>query len=283
MVRCQMLRKNRRLLLVALCAATWLLIGQGIARAQDPFSTLIPQVPALREAIESDFPGAATPAYPFLHMPRFGGEVRVTALFYNMVDAKFLSPQNGLALDLTKDLGFVDQASLVEFTGRLQFNRLSVRAIYDAYLRTFRGAGFFSWPEFRVGADLDLIQKPNVKLGIDMDFCPQRPSLSVTDPLFGNFFVEGPRPVTFGVHGWYNPQCIPVISPVVELRYRWPIRTGTKVYEFEAAAGFKLPRTVLGDSALRAGWRRTAITFDFSGQSADITLSGTFLEYVFYH
>lgn len=284
MVSCQMLRKNKRLLLVILSAAAWLLIGHSVASAQDPFSTLIPQIPALREAIESDFPGAATPAYPFLHMPRLGGEVRVTPIFYNIVDAKFLSPQDGLALDLLKDLGFVDQATLVEFTGRLQFNRLSIRASYDSYLRTFRGAlGNFTWPDLRVGADLDLIQKPNVKLGIDMDFYPQRPTFSLASPIFGDVFVLGPRPATFGIHGWYNPEYIPVISPVLELRYRWPIRTGTKVYEFEAAAGFKLPWTVLGDSALRAGWRRTAITFDSHGHSVDITLSGTFLEYVFYH
>jgi hypothetical protein len=284
MVRCQMLRKNKRLLLVVLSAATWLLIGQGIARAQDPFSTLIPQVPALREAIETDFPGAATPAYPFLHMPRFEGEVRITPLFYNLEDAKFLSPQDGLALDLKKDLGFVDQATLVEFTGRLQFNRLSVRASYDSYLRTLRGNnGNFTWPDLRVGMDLDLIQRPNTKLGIDMDACWQRPTFSVASPIFGDILVVGPRPVTFGIHGWYNPECIPIISPILELRYRWPIRTGTKIYEFEAAAGFKLPRTVLGDSGLRAGWRRTAITFDSAGHSVDITLSGIFVEYVFYH
>ncbi len=283
MVRSQKSRKNHRLLLVALSVATWLLIGQGIASAQDLFSTLIPQIPALREAIETDFPGAATPWYPFLHMPRLGGEVRVTPLFYDVVEAKFSSPRDGLALDLTKDLGFPSRTALVEFTGRLQFNRLSARMQYDAFLRKFRGEGFFTWPDLRFGVDFDLIQRPNVKFGVDLDIYPQRPSLSVASPAFGDFLVEGRRFVTAGIHGWYNPECIPVISPIVELRYRWPIIHRTKLYEFEVAAGLKLPRTVLGDSGLRAGWRHTAIAIDSSDRAVDITLSGVFFEYVFYH
>lgn len=283
MVLRQMPHKKKMLPVLAFSIFAWALIGQGITQAQDPFSTLIPQVPMIRDTIESDFPGATIPGYPFLHTPRLGAELRVTPIFYNVVEAKFLAPDDGLALDLTKNLGFVDQATLIQFWGRIQLNRLSVRAYYDAYLRTFRGAGYFSWPDAGFGVDLDLIQRRNIKFGVDMDMSWQRPTLSVASPVFGDFFLEGPRPVTFGVHGWYNPEGIPVISPVVELRYRWPIRSGTKIYEFEVAAGFKLPRTVLGDSALRAGWRRSQTEFDFDGRKADVTLSGVFGEYVFYY
>ncbi|MBI5249028.1 MAG: hypothetical protein HY912_05990 [Desulfomonile tiedjei] len=278
-----MSHKNNILLVLALIITSWLLIGEGIVRAQDPFSSLIPQVPAIRDAIEADYPGATIPGYPFLHTPRLGAELRVTPIFYNLVNAKFLAPDFGLDLDFKRDLGFVDQAILVQLWGRVQLNRVSVRAYYDGYLRTWRGAGYFFWPDTGVGVDLDLIERRNIKFGIDMDMSWQRPTLSISSPLHGNFFIEGPRPVTFGVHGWYNPQGIPVISPVFEMRYRWPIRSGTKFYEFEVAGGLKLPRTVLGDSAVRAGWRNTQIEFDFGGLKADVTLSGIFGEYVFYY
>jgi hypothetical protein len=286
MVACQMSHKNKILLVLALSILTWPIFNGTVARAQDPFSSLISRIPAISGIVESDFPGATIPSYPFLHTPRFGGEFRVTPIFYTLVNAKFLSPENALALKFKNDLGYEDQASLIELSGRLQFNRLSVRGHYDAYLRTLRGGGaggYFWWPDFRFGFDFDLLQRPNIKFGIDMDMCWERPSFALASPVYGNFSVVGPRPVTFGVHGWYNPECFTTISPVLEVRYRWPIRTGTKIYELEIAAGLKLPRTVLGESALRAGWRRSQIEFSGEGNTVDVTLSGAFAEYVFYY
>ncbi len=281
-----MSHKNNILLIVTLSIVTWSILGQGTVQAYDPFSSLIPQVPWLRDPIEADYPGATIPAYPFLHTPRLAAELKVTPIFYSLVDSKFLAPQEGLVLDFVKDLGYEDQATLIEFSGRIQFNRLSLSGYYDAYLRTLRGGGpggYFSWPAFRFGVGLDLIQRRNIKFGVEMDMNWQRPNFSLAGPIFGTFHIEGPRPVTFGVYGWYNPEGIPVISPVFEVRYRWPLRTGTKVYEFEVAAGFKLPRTVLGESALRGGWRRTQIEFGAEGRTVDVTLSGAFGEYVFYY
>jgi hypothetical protein len=249
----------------------------------DPFGQLFQSIPLLGPAAESDFPGSTLPKYPFLHMPQIGGELRVTWISYNMTNGKFLYPERGIALDLKDDLLFLDQVSTVEFTGRLQLARYSLRAVYDAYVRTHRGRGYFYWPELRIGADVDLFKRDTWRLGVDLDFTTNRPTLSVTDPILGSFQVVGPRPVTFGVHAWYNPRFTCGISPVVEVRYRWPIRTGTKIYEFEVAGGLKLPDTILGCSAVRAGWRHTATEFDSSGQTADVTLSGVFGEYVFYY
>jgi hypothetical protein len=196
----QMSHKNKVLLVLTLSIVTWPVFNGATAQAQDLSSSLIPQIPSLSGIIESDFPGSTIPRYPFLHTPRFGGELRVTPIFYNLVEAKFLSPNNGIFLDFKKDQGWVDQVTLIEMSGRLQMNRLSVRGHYDAYLRTLRGGGYFSWPDFRFGFDFDLIQRPNIKFGIDMDMCWERPSFSIVSPIYGNFSILGPRPVTFWDH-----------------------------------------------------------------------------------
>ncbi|AFM27513.1 hypothetical protein [Desulfomonile tiedjei] len=249
----------------------------------DPFAQLFQSVPLLGRAVESDFPGATLSKYPFLHMPQIGGEVRVTWLSYNMINGKFLFPERGIALDLKDDLLFPHNVSAVEFAGRLQLARYSLRAVYDAYMRAYRGSGYLYWPELRIGADVDVFKRDTWRLGVNLDFTTNYPTLSVTDPILGPFQVVGQRPVTFGVHGWYNPRFTCGISPVVEARYRWPIQTGTKMYEFEVAGGLKLPDTILGCSAVRAGWRHTATEFSSAGQTADVTLSGVFAEYVFYY
>lgn len=280
MMRFRSVQKIYLLFFLILCVHTLAVDQEAQA---DPFAQLFQSVPLLGRAVESDFPGSTLPKYPFLHMPQIGGEVRVSWLSYNMTNGKFLFPERGIALDLKDDLLFLDQVTAVEFAGRLQLARYSVRAVYDAYTRTHRGQGYFYWPELRIGADVDVFKRDTWRLGVNLDFTTNQPTLSVTHPIMGSFQVIGPRPVTIGVHAWYNPRFTCGISPVVEVRYRWPIRTGTKIYEFDVAGGLKLPDTILGCSAVRAGWRHTAIEFSFSGQTADVTLSGVFAEYVFYY
>jgi hypothetical protein len=243
---------------------------------------LRPQSP-LGRALEQDMPGIANPASPYVWPPSFGAEIRVRPILIYSAQGTVSDPSGSFSLDLFQDLGFVERIFLVEGMARLQLSRFSLRGTYTAFVRNYSGSqGNLDWPEFRFGADLDLVQRKGLRVGVNIDGAPwANPKFSFTRPGIGSESIEGGRPVTAGVHIAWNPPGWGGLAPSLEARARWPLRDATKVTEYEVAGGIKSPATVLGTSALRGGWRHTHMDFSGHGREIEATWSGFFAEYMF--
>ena len=57
------------------------------------------------------------PWNPFLSPPRFSAEFRITPVFQDLQSGEFELPEQGLAFDFVKPLGFVEQTVFVEIYG----------------------------------------------------------------------------------------------------------------------------------------------------------------------
>jgi hypothetical protein len=116
-----------------------------------------------------------------------------------------------------------------------------------------------------------------------MDFYATRPSFTLDDPVLGVVNIEAPRPATVGAHIALNPVSIGRLSVSMEGRARRSIRTGTRINEYEIAAGLKTPETVLGTVALRGGFRYSDIGLEQNNHQVDVKWSGFFGELVYHY
>jgi hypothetical protein len=253
----------------------------------DPFSSIIPGVETLRKTVEGDMPGLVDKRVPFVFPPKFQAETRVRALFMNL-SGGVTDETTDQTFDFVGDLGYVEQGIVVQSMVRLQFSRFSLRGVYDAYFRTFRGTkGRFDWPAFYYGFDFDLYNTPSVRFGLDMDFYPERPTFS-SGPLPGivpvtSASIGAPRPSTAGVHLVWNPINCGSLQWSFETRARRSLRTGSKIDEVEAATGFLSPNTVLGVVGLRGGYRYTNLELQGDRFNAKAHWSAWFGEFVYYY
>jgi hypothetical protein len=254
----------------------------------DPFSSILPGVDILKKTLEQDMPGLVDKRIPFVCPPTFGAEARVRAIFMNL-SGGLHDDNTDQTFDFTGDLGYEQQGIIIESIVRLQFSRLSLRGVYDAYLRTFRGGGAggrFDWPEFHYGFDFDLYNTPCVRFGLDMDFYPRQPTFSVRQ-LPGivaatSVSIVAPRPVTAGLYFVYNPINIGSLQWSFETRARRSVRTGTKIDEVEVATGVLTPETVLGEIGLRGGYRYTKLELQSDPYVTKARWSAWFGELVYY-
>lgn len=270
------------------CALLMIFVSHLSANAQvlvpeGPVTGILQPLSPLGKALEQDLPGIANPASPYVWPPSFGAEVRVRPILIYWSQGTVSDPSGSFSLDFLQDLGFVDRIFLVEGMARLQLSRLSLRGTYTGFVRSYSGSlGNLDWPEFRFGADLDILQRKGLRVGVNIDGTPwAQPKFSFTRPRIGSECIEGGRPVTAGAHIAWNPPGWGGLAPSFEARARWPIREATKVTEYEVAGGIKSPATVLGTSALRGGWRYTHLDFSGNGREVKATWSGFFAEYVF--
>lgn len=226
-------------------------------------------------------PGIMNPCTPYIAPPILRGEVRFRPIFIGL-EGTVQDTETGVSRDFLKELGYVNQGILFETMVRAQIGRVSLRAHYDSYIRTFRGSDSrLDWPEFRLGGELDLWYTEPIRFGFDMDFYATRPSFKLDDPVLGRIFIESPRPATVGAHIALNPVSIGRLSVSMEGRARRCIRTGTRINEYEIAAGLKTPETVLGTVALRGGFRYSDIGLEYDIHRVDAKWSGFFGELVY--
>jgi hypothetical protein len=241
----------------------------------------------LRRTAEADMPGLVDKRVPFVFPPKFHAEARVRALFIKF-SGGVTDETKDQTFDFVGDLGYVEQGTVVESMVRLQFGRLSIRGVYDAYLRTFRGAGGrFDWPGFHYGFDFDLYKNSSTRFGLDMDFYRERPAFVVNRPpgLIPaiSITVEAPRPATAGVYFVTNPINLGSVSCSFETRARRSLRTGSKIDEVEVATGLLTPQTVLGVVGLRGGYRYTNLELQHDQFVVEARWSGVFGELVCYY
>lgn len=258
----------------------------------DPFAYVTSNLPTVRNAIESDTPGATNPNSPLIFPAYFSGEIRATPLLLFMSEGK--AHTGTRLMSFKDDLEMASRSVIVDFMVRLQFGRLSLRANQYSFFREYGGRfGTFYMPEFRFGADLDIVNRNGIRFGLNVDGCTEGPHIDYNfsqappGPPGPNFNagsagrIDFGRPLTMGVHFVFNPPVYGGFSSVFELRAQWPLRSSIALSEYEIAGGIKSPPTVFGSSALRLGWRAIELTAPDNRLNA--RWNGAFLEYVFYY
>jgi hypothetical protein len=286
--------------------------AQGFPSASSSATGFFSQtVSAIGGFFSQDLPGAFDNAMPLLFPPYFGGEVHVRPYFFGLVNGEIVLP-DGTKIDLegrtgNNGIGLSSKGSLVEFMGRFQLSRLSLRAYYNIDLRRIpANYGEVGWMDYRLGLDLDIINSYGVIFGINADMfespylryetSPIRPGLA--EVLGGPGKITGNTPITYGIHVSYNPFDSWIVSPTIEFRYNWPYENrpgqslagnASQLTQWEYAVGLKLPKTVLGSSGLRFGYRDSILQFAGAQGSNDrssvITLqtAGYFGDFVWFY
>ncbi|AFM25540.1 hypothetical protein [Desulfomonile tiedjei] len=252
-------------------------VSTGISSPLGYVSSYMPFMgPNASKSSDSIFPFSA-----FGFSPNFRGELRGTVFLENLQNGTFRNSTTGTSFDFVKDLGFQKDGILLESMARTQLSRYALRAYYRTYLRDPNGKqAKLNWPEWRVGADFDLIDYCGLRLGLDVDTTWKQPTFGYSPASGTAEFIALPRPVTMGAHLSYNPSDFENITPVVDLRYRMPAIQGSSVTEFEAAAGLKTPRSSRGTSGLMVGWRYTTFEHDTGNRRLDFSWSAFYLQYV---
>lgn len=277
---------NFRFLFKCVCVAV-LSAAQGWAPC---FSQTVPPpsswFPPIGNIIENNVPGLANPLSPFVFPPYFQGEAKARPAFSWVTEKTFRAPHLGISLDLDKDLGYDNDFIVIELMVRAQAANLSLRAHYDAYasfLSTDRNS-HLDWPPFRVGADWDFLNRNSLRFGANVDVTWDQPKFGVQLPLVGTQYIKWNRPITAGIHAAFNPPGRGGLSFSFDTRARWPVIDKTRVTEFEIAGGVRTPETVLGSTAVRAGWRYTIIDLRTNDPfEMDLTWSGVFGELVYFY
>ncbi len=210
--------------------------------------------------------------------PIFRGEARVRAYFTGF-SGNLKNENTGLSVSLVDDLGHVDSATILETMLKLKISRLSARVHCDSYLRTFRGGnGRFDWPEWRVGADLDLIDTPQFRFGINMDYYWNQPEFSAKSDEIDSVGFSGPKPVTWGLHATLDRGDPRTLRWNVEGRGRLSLRTGSRLDELEGALGVLSPETAFGTVLLRGGYRHSWLEFGADPWKVKTQWSGVFVD-----
>jgi len=256
---------------------------QMAAQGQDPFADLISKLPFLRNALEERQPGLTDPASPLVQTPAFRLEARFRTLWVTMTQGGFTFPEHNLSIGFKSDLGIPDNVAMTEAMARGQIGRVSLRIHYDGYTRQFQGSqGYFQWPEFRIGADFDLVERNGLRAGVNADACTEDPTLSYSLAAGPVELRHWPKPFTVGVHAAWNPFGWGGLSSSLEVRYRWPGKSDTRVNELELAAGVKAPQTVLGTTGVRGGWRYTIMELNQPDFQSKVKWSAPFAEVFWY-
>lgn len=275
-----------RLFCLLVCLSTLTL--SGVVRAQtcvgpwDPVASWVPRLPYVAQALEQDAPGVTNASYGYTHPPRFRGEGRLAGV-YSQLRSGTLTDSTG-SYAFKKDLGFPEKMGQIETMARTQFGRYSLRYNYTYYLRSYQGSwATFQPSEFRVGADMDLIQTNSFRLGLNADINWKGSRLTYTVPNSASVDITFQRPATYGVHVVYNPIAPATVSTSLELRGRFPWTDSARLTEYEIAGGLRFPRTIMGSSTVRGGYRYTHVDLKRSDTRVEADWSAIFGELVYYY
>lgn len=258
--------------------------SQMFSEPQGQFPVIMPPFNPVESTMAVDTKGMTDSSSPFIFPPIFRAEARGGPLYWN-IWGSVEDPTTGTDLDFQDDLGMIKYGFLFNFALRLQVGRASARGHWDIYFRNFRGADSdLKLPTFRFGVDYDLISRPNFRLGLNLDVHEPRPQIKLNDPrVGGRYDINGGRPFTGGFHAEINPSNLGNMSASLFASYRMSLRTSSKLDELEVAAGLRTPETMLGTLGLRGGWRFSRYNFQGSGLEIKSTMSGYFLEMVYFY
>lgn len=265
-------------------------------------------------ALAQGFPRLAN-RFSFLsYMPEFHGELQQRLIVMSIASGRNTIPSLEKSWDLRDDFGMVEPNLFLDWRGRIQAGRLSVRL--NARLWEFRGTNKFrdlpnessadarfEYSGVGVGTDFDFFQWGKSRIGVNLDYIMYSPVFTEAiqtqnTPIVAAGAVvahgkkiSGKPPLTFGAHATLiADRRLYGISGVLEARASWPL-LGSSVTDWEISAGFKAPETVLGSMAFKAGYRRTAVGFEdiqlFDNAEVssrfDVVMDGWFGELAYYY
>ncbi len=260
----------------------------GVANAQtsvslwDPVAYWMPRLPCFAQACEQDTPGVTQASYGHTPRSRFRGEGRLMGVYSRLCPGT-LTDSTG-TYDFKKDLGFPEKMGQIETSARTQLGRYSLRYIYTYYLRAYQGSwATFQPSDFRVGADMDLIQTNSLRLGVNADINWKGSRLTYTIANVKSADIRFQRPTTYGFHFVYNPIAPTSVSLSLELRARFPWNDKALVTEYEAAGGLRFPGAMMGGATVRGGYRYTRMDLRSGDTHVEADLSGIFGELVYYY
>lgn len=231
--------------------------------------------------LEQDRPGITDPYAPAIAPPVFRAETRFRFLFL-LTSGSLKRTDTDQKHEFVSELGYPQNAMMIESMFRAQLSRISLRVHYDSYLRTLSGnASRLDWPELRLGLDFDIIDREGFRFGGDFDFYPLAPQFSVSNNVFGVVAFGTDRPITLGVHAAYNPVCLGTISASCEARWRTSVVKDAGLNEVEVAAGIKFPMTMMGTMGVRGGWRYTTVSLTEGPFSVDMTWNAPFFDVLY--
>jgi hypothetical protein len=249
--------------------------------------------------------GFSQPYSPFLAMPWVQGEVRVTPIWMQVISGKNTVSAAGQSWDLRKSFNLTNGNLFVDVMGRLQIGRLSFRV--QGEQRDFMGSATYQnlpgrvkvqprleFSGCRVGLDLDLFCRNGIRAGVSTDYYWYNPIFTESVWTDGGKKLLGENPLTWGIYTSVTlPRDLWGAWPVFEARVSWPITiyTSPEITDLNIAAGLRGPGTILGNLAVRGGYRRTSLSFtdaqifnNFATRSKiDVVLSGWFGELVYYY
>jgi hypothetical protein len=248
--------------------------------------------PAAGLALDWGFRGLSDSLSPLVFPPAIRAEARVTPIWVSIVSGKLTVPPD-TTLSLREQFALNSGHVFLDSMGRLQAGSFSVRVHYEprsfvGKVRSAPDTGISSEARFdfsgaRVGGDVDIFQRNLSRVGFNIDYYIYSPIFTQSiRPQLANELI-GQEPVTIGFHAIYNPlNNLYGLSGIAEARARWSVG-GTTVQDLELAAGVKAPETILGNVALRAGYRRTALEYIDARHTIDAVIAGWFGEVAYYY
>jgi hypothetical protein len=260
---------------------------------------------ALGRLVSLDRPGAADPNMPVIFPAYFGGEFHFRPVFFNVTKAEAISSAGDIidlkALDSRNGAELSRTGSYIESMLRFQIGRISFRGYYNIDLqRVDSTVVSVNWYNWRLGADLDVINWRGLRIGATYDYYPERPYVILNSPhLPSSVAVKicADPPQTLGLVASFSPCESCSVAPSVEFRYQWPFGTNSDIWttttsqitQWELSAGFVIPRTVIGQSGVRFGYRGTDL-YSGCGMSVndrkwviDLSTSAYFGEFVWFY
>jgi hypothetical protein len=278
-------RSLRRWILVALGCGLFLLQGgAGSAAAQGLLPSLF------------------DPRSPLVWIPPLQGEVTFTPIWVSVLSGKQTVPSLGLSWDMRRDFHIKQPELFLDTMVRIQAGRLGLRCVYE--LRDFTGTGNFQnlpnhpagenridYSGIRIGADFDLYQRWLTRFGFDLDYNIYQAIFTETTQTLGGKKIQKTGPVTWGVHGSYNPvRTFFGASFICDACIRFPL-LGAELTDWRVSAGLRSPETILGSWALKGGYRQSNLKFKdgqfYNGLHVatdfDVTMGGWFLEFAYYY
>jgi hypothetical protein len=248
---------------------------------------------ALSAAAAEDMPGLADPRSPLISLPLFRAEGQVSLVWMTISSGQVTNDRTSRSDGLREDLGLDSGQFFVDCMARLQAGRFSGRVVYEP--RNFVGEkrtladpaivaqSRFEYEGVRLGLDVDIAQWHLSRVGIngDMDLFSPEFIDTIRHPV--GLRMLGKRGGTLGFHIVYNPvNCFYGLSPLVEVRARWPI-TGTEITDLALAAGIRIPETVFGSLAWKSGYRHTRIEYSAEHHTLNTLMDGWFTELAYYY
>jgi hypothetical protein len=242
--------------------------------------------------LDLGFPGLTDAFSPLVFPPTIHAEARVTPIWVSIVSGKVSVAPEG-TWDLREQFALNSGKVFLDSMGRLQIGSFSVRLHYEP--RFFAGKirlptnpgvtaeSNFDFSGVRLGGDWDLFQRNLSRIGLDVDYYIYLPAFTQAIQSQIASEIIGQNAVTLGAHVIYNPiNNFYGMSGICEARARWSVG-GTSVRDLELAAGIKAPATVMGNVALRGGYRRTMLEYIDSRYTLDAIIAGWFGEIAYYY